>query len=129
MEATFNVLRDWDFTTALEKSYFILVHIALLLLGIYSIKNLIFGDSRSKVRPASPLSQCSSNSQVNQKKDGSKERDSRSDRDIAWAKDIASWFLNDLYSSDTINTWKAKMNARLLQNMTKVTAKEDKQSL
>ena len=123
METTFNILRDWDFTTALEKSYFILVHIALLLLGIYSIKNLICGDNKTKARPASPLSQCSSNCQVNGKKDGNKQKDSKSDRDIVWAKEIASWFLNDLYSSDTINTWKAKMNARLLQNMTKVTAK------
>ena len=120
METAFDLLRAWDFTNIYEKSYFILVHFALLLLGIYSIKNRIFG-GKARLRPSSPSSlsaQCLKDD--NDRTAGSQESSCKQDMDLKWASETAYWLLKDSYASDTINTWRSKMNVRLLQNMNEV---------
>ena len=118
IETTFDLLRAWDFTNLYEKSYFILVHFALLLLGIYSIKSRMSG-WKARVRP-SPSHQRYTSGEVNGKPSGSQEARCMSGKDVIWAKETASWLLRNSCANDALNTWKSKMNARLLQNMSKV---------
>lgn len=120
METAFNLLRAWDSTTLYEKSYFILVHFALLLLGIYSIKNRIFG-GRQKRRPTS-LPSSTAQLLPNDSAQGSKSQESnfKLERDLIWAKELASWILKNSYANDAISNWKSKINGRLLHNMSKV---------
>lgn len=120
LDTTFDLLRAWDFTTLYEKSYFILVHVALLLLGIYSIKNRIF-DSKQRPRPCSPLGAPELPSDIGREKTSSRKELSLIDeQDLSWAKELATWLIKDSYVAEAINTWKSKMNARLLHNTTKV---------
>lgn len=122
-EGSFDILRAWEFTNYWEKAYFLSVHLVLLMVGVYLIRSKILG-RQSKRRPISPSA---AGDLVNKSGSGRKSQSGQPQYEISdqmgitWANETANWLLTfGSTANETLETWKSKINGRLLQNMSKV---------